>query len=50
MIKFEVIGSTNFTQDSQIIEKTYTLASNLSYSKEENFVPAQLGNTLISLF
>jgi len=50
MIKFEVIGSTSFTQEAQKVEKNYTLASNLSYSTEENYGPAQLGNTLVSLF
>ena len=54
MFSFEVIGSTNFIQDTQKNEKNYsniyTLASNLYYSKEENNGPAQLGNTLISLF
>jgi len=54
MIKFENIGSTNFIQDAQRVENfsanVYTLASNLNYSKEENYGSAQLGNTVISLF
>ena len=50
MIKFEIIGSTSFTQEAQSVEKNHTLASNLSYSTEENYGPAQLGNTLVSLF
>jgi len=55
---FKVVSSeTNFSQDELLVKRVeknylniYTLASSYSYSKEDNYGSAQLGNTVVSLF